>query len=310
MADIEGEPKAHKLDEVMLAMDVVDTLRQERELLAHDLSAPDREEKLLKRLREIYAGQGIEVPDDVLREGVKALDDHRFAYTPQKPSFLSKAYINRGRWGKPFLVLLGIIGFAWAVNYAAFEAPKNLQAKKVERALSVDLPKSLQDAKVSALASAKTAKIKEQITALYGDGMAAVKAKDVDAARQIESRLTQLDADLQKRYTIRVVYGPNENSGIIRGHDNDAKISNYYLIVEAIDTSGKAVSVSINSEEDQKTKRVKKWGVRVPQVVFNRVAADKRDDQIIQNAVIGQKKRGYLEPDYSVETSGGLIVEW
>jgi hypothetical protein len=43
---------------------------------------------------------------------------------------------------------------------------------------------------------------------------------------------------------------------------------------------------------------------------YNRVAADKRDDGIIQNDVVGVKRRGELEPQYSVETTGGAILEW
>ena len=63
-------------------------------------------------------------------------------------------------------------------------------------------------------------------------------------------------------------------------------------------------------QEDQQTKRVKAWGVRVSEQVFNAVAEDKADDQIIQNAVIGTKERGRLTPDYAIPVLGGQIVEW
>jgi hypothetical protein len=54
------------LDEVMLAMDVVDTLRHREELVAQELAGGDRDAAMLERLRRIYAAQGIEVPDHVL----------------------------------------------------------------------------------------------------------------------------------------------------------------------------------------------------------------------------------------------------
>ena len=41
-----------------------------------------------------------------------------------------------------------------------------------------------------------------------------------------------------------------------------------------------------------------------------RVAADKRDDGIIQNNRLGRKERGYLTPNYSVPTTGGAITSW
>ena len=44
--------------------------------------------------------------------------------------------------------------------------------------------------------------------------------------------------------------------------------------------------------------------------MFNGIAACKGDDQIVQDAVIGQKTAGYLAPQYTVETPGGAILEW
>ncbi len=308
LPDTAQEP--HKLDDVMLAMDVVDTLRHEEQMLAHDLSAPDREQQLIERLREIYKAQGIEVPDAILRDGVRALDNHRFAYEPRKGGFISKAYIHRGKWGKPLLVFLGMIGMAWGINYAAFEAPKKSEAKRIERALSVDIPKSLETAKNDALSIAANSDIKARINTLYADGMAAVKAKNAKEAARIETALTALSADLNQSYTIRIVSRPGENSGVFRVNDKAPGTQNYYLIVEALDASGKRLSVNITSEEDQKTNRTKIWGVRVSEAVFDRVAADKRDDQIIQKSVIGAKKRGHLNPAYTVKTAGGLILEW
>ena len=312
MADAQPDTaqEPHKLDDVMLAMDVVDTLRHEEQMLARDLSAPDREQQLIERLREIYKAQGIDVPDAILRDGVQALDDHRFSYEPRKGGLISKAYIHRGKWGKPLLVFLGMISLAWGINYAAFEAPKKNEAKRIERALSVDIPKSLQAAKNDALSIAANGDIKARINTLYGDGMAAVKAKNAKEAQRIEKALTALSADLNQSYTIRIVSRPGENSGVFRVNDKSPGTQNYYLIVEAIDASGKRLSVSIESEEDQKTKRTTIWGVRVPESVFDSVAADKRDDQIIQKSIIGRKERGFLEPNYKVGTRGGLILEW
>lgn len=291
-------------------MDVVDTLRHEAGLLERDLSAPEREQQLIARLREIYTAQGIDVPDQILREGVKAMDDHRFAYTPQKRGFFSNAYIHRGRWGKPLLVLLGIVGMTWAVNFAAFEMPKKAKAKKAERALTVELPNALKDARDAGLALAKTNDIKARINALYADGIAAAKSGDYADTKNIETSLLGLNTTLRQSYNVRIVSRPRELSAVIRGADDNPDVDNYYLIVEAIDANGKALTLSIQSEENQKFIRIKKWGVRVPRVEFERVRRDKMDDQIIQNAIIGKKSRGTLDVNYSIRTSGGQIVEW
>ena len=60
---IAGQAGKAPLDDVMLAMDVVDTLRHEETLVTRELGAADREAQLIERLRKIYHDQGIEVPE-------------------------------------------------------------------------------------------------------------------------------------------------------------------------------------------------------------------------------------------------------
>ena len=60
------------LDELMLAMDVVDTLRHQELVLARELEADDRDAQQHAPPREIYTAQGIEVTDAVLEQGVRA----------------------------------------------------------------------------------------------------------------------------------------------------------------------------------------------------------------------------------------------
>ena len=76
MVDTEVVPRQQqKLDNVMIAMDVVDTLRHRDDLVRRELNEEGRESELIVRLRQIYRDQGIEVSDQVLAEGVKALKD-------------------------------------------------------------------------------------------------------------------------------------------------------------------------------------------------------------------------------------------
>jgi hypothetical protein len=74
------------LNDVMLAMDVVDTLRHNQDLVARELNGEAREAQLIERLRALYHQQGIDVSDAILREGVAALGESRFIYEPPKPS--------------------------------------------------------------------------------------------------------------------------------------------------------------------------------------------------------------------------------
>ena len=82
------------------------------------------------------------------------------------------------------------------------------------------------------------------------------------------------------------------------------------MIVEALDPRGEALRIPITSEEDGRTRSVSEWGLRVDEPTFQRVAADKGDDGIIQNNIVGRKRRGVLEREYTVPTTGAAITEW
>ena len=49
---------AAPLNEVMLAMDVVDTLRHRQDLVVRELDEATREKQLIEKLRDIYHQQG------------------------------------------------------------------------------------------------------------------------------------------------------------------------------------------------------------------------------------------------------------
>ena len=102
MSDTDQSRKI-ELNEVMLAMDVVDTLRHQQSVVDRELGVEDHDRALIEKVRNIYAGQGLTVSDDVIAEGVKALREERFTYSPPQNSFqltLARLYVNRGRWSK------------------------------------------------------------------------------------------------------------------------------------------------------------------------------------------------------------------
>jgi len=118
-----------------------------------------------------------------------------------------------------------------------------------------------------------------------------------------------LDA-LQTEYDLRILSRANELSGVWRVPSVNPSARNYYLIVEAVDKTGKQLRLPIENEEDGRIRRVTRWGVRVDKATFEAVAADKGDDGIIQGNIIGRKSRGKLEPEYIVPTTGDTITDW
>ena len=111
MSDTDQSRKI-ELNEVMLAMDVVDTLRHQQSVVDRELGVEDHEQALIEKVRNIYAGQGLTVSDDIIAEGVKALREERFTYRPPQNSFqlsLARLYVNRGRWFKRGVLVIAAL---------------------------------------------------------------------------------------------------------------------------------------------------------------------------------------------------------
>lgn len=306
-------PQAHSLDDVMLAMDVVDTLRHRELILAKELGVEERKGALVARLREIYAAQGIEVPDAILEDGVKALEEKRFVYDPPKDSFqirLARTYINRGRWAPPVLFIAATAAFLTAAYEFGFERPREAAAERMRAELRVNLPKAIEKEYAEAIALAADEAARARIEAEKRRGLAAVSAGDAASARAAAEVLDLLEGDLAADLTIRIVSGPNSTSGVARDNVERPGAENFYLIVEAVDAAGRPRALEIASQEDRRTARVASWGVQVPEGEFFKVAADKQDDLIVQDDVVGRKPTGTLNPRYDVPTAGGAILEW
>ncbi len=481
------------LDDVMLAMDVVDTLRHRSALVERELGAADREKRLMERLRELYASQGIDVPDRVLAEGVAALDEERFAYRPPPSSFavrLARIYVDRGTWARRALVVLAVVLVARLAFHLGVTVPERRRAeaevrrfeaevrdingamaarvgrrealsREVER-LRESIPGLLSDAEaiVAAHAEAEAARVRgsldeaasllataarlgrpEDVTAetaasnarevlvpaarrwlagqddllgraealagegkkgaaaisglkaaaakseaawtafrdsspdaealavgealhqrvaaalrlgnfaeaeavsailsglkvrteelrarrdavrslslvpeaaarageLYANAIAGLRGGDVAAADRARAALDDLMSRLAAEYTIRIVSRPGESSGVWRIPDRNPSARNYYIVVEAVSSDGRVVRLPIRSEEDGRSAMVSRWGLRVSKEVFETVRADKADDGIIQNDVVGVKRRGVLEPEYTLAVQGGAITRW
>ena len=289
------------LEDLMVAMDVVDTLRHEEAMVERELDGDGRRERLLKRLRDMYSAQGIDVPDHVLQEGISALEQERFNYQAVAPSWrtrLAHMWVSRGRWGKP-LAFLTIIGSLFFTVYFYKEILPTL-----------NLPTQI-DTSIAAITSkAKEPLVVENATQVADRARTFLDKDDVAQAKSELARLRDMETRLNLSYKIRVVSRDNERSGVWRIPPNNPSAKNYYLIVEAIDSNNDVVGLDVLNEENNETKKKTVWGLRVSEQTFRSVAADKSDDGIIQNNVVGEKKVGFLKHEYLVETSGATITEW
>jgi hypothetical protein len=289
------------LDEVMLAMDVVDTLRRRQRLVEREYDSEGREQDLKQRLHKIYAAQGIEVPDHVLEEGVAALREERFVYKSPPKSFatrLAHLYVTRARWGKWVLGGFAVLLLAWLAYYFMVVVPR------------AQLPERLESAYQSVVEVAKSEEAGQQAQQLYRAATSALQSGDEDSAQLALESLQDLRNTVEQAYTLQIVSRPGEQSGVWRVPEANPDARNYYIIVEALSADGRLLQVPVVNEESGQIEYVSKWGLRVAEDVFQRIAADKQDDGIIQQRKFGVKQSGQLQPDYLISTTGAAITQW
>ncbi|MGE0846994.1 MAG: DUF6384 family protein [Flavobacteriaceae bacterium] len=307
------EGLSRPLDEVMLAMDVVDTLRHREALVERELASDDRDRALIERLREIYSRQGIEVSDRILEEGVRALNEERFVYKPRSGGLqvaLARLYVRRGRIGKWLAWIAAILAALWLGWQALYVWPAERAAEAARIEATETLPARLAKLRQGILDIAKVPEAADRAEALYADGANALKRGDVEAARQAAATLEQLQQNLSLQYRLRIVQEQGEHSGVWRIPDANEAAQNFYLIVDAVDDAGKPVTLPVMSEETNRISTVSRFGVRVSESVFEQVRRDKGDDGIIQSNIVAVKQRGYLDPQYRVPVLGGAITSW
>jgi hypothetical protein len=302
-----------KLDDLMIAMDVVDTLRHRDDLVSRELNDKGRETELVGRLRQIYRDQGIEVPDHVLADGVKALKDSRFVYTPPPPNWkrtLLTLWVKRETYSKGLgLALAGLIAI-FGGYYVLVTRPAKLAQERSRIEIAEMLPKQLRQAYADVVAVAGDEAAKQKAAALLADGERAIRSGDRSAMAKIRDDLVTLLDEVTREYTLTIVSRPGESTGVWRRPPRGSQARNYYLIVEAITPSGQKLDLPIRNEETGTIEVVSKFGVRVPEATFEAVARDKREDGIIQKSHFGAKRRGTLTTEYEMPFEGGFITKW
>jgi hypothetical protein len=201
MSDAENTEKI-ELNEVMLAMDVVDTLRHQQSLVDRELGTDDRDQALIAKVRKIYADQGLEVSDEVIASGVKALREERFTYTPPQKSFqltLANLYVNRGRWAKRGAVLVAALLAVYLVYQFFVVAPQKRSRQKAVQAINLRIDRQRDQISVTkerlvrlSQSLIKAREAGSQKTSAATRGLVDQAARDIAAAQEKVQALEKL----------------------------------------------------------------------------------------------------------------------
>ena len=297
---------AAPLNDAMLAMDVVDTLRH-----GADLSAAG-EAATVERLRAGYRQIGIEAPESVLQTGIAAITDGRFGYAPPTGAIaaLARLYVSRAKWGRPALVLgivLAIALGAYVFGYRPYSASQ-AEAARVE--LTQTLPAQMDALYQEIFNETKVQAAADSAAQLRSRGKDAAQRGDRAGAEDAIAQLTALHDQLRSNYAVRIVDRDGVKPGFWTFPPNNAEATNYYIVVEAIDPDGNALKLPIADENTGAVKTVSQWGLKVPQSVYEAVMADKQDDGTIQHYIVGFKQDGFIDIDFIMPVLGGAVTQW
>ncbi|MCX2722101.1 DUF6384 family protein [Roseibium salinum] len=300
------------LDDLMMAMDVVDTLRHEEGQVASELRADERDAAMIERLREVYRAQGIEVPDHILKAGVEDLKRDRFVYAPPPAGFkrtLAMVYISRGTWSKWLAAAAAVLVVALGAWYFLVKLPADRAEAQLTARLEA-LPATYSELVGRVDTLTENAEVEAQAARIAKDGRFALSDGNNDAAFEAEADLRQLVARLQEVFEVRIVAREGVPTGISRIPDANPETENYYIVVEAIDPDGNVLKRNIVSEEDNSTRTVDIWAQRVSEVIYNAVRRDKMEDGIVQTGVLGRKRSGELNIKWRGGVQDGAITTW
>ncbi len=300
------------LDDLMMAMDVVDTLRHEEGQVARELKTDERDAAMIERLRQVYAAQGIDVPDHILKAGVEDLKRDRFVYSPPAAGFqrtLAMAYISRDTWSKWLAAAASALLVAVAAWYFLVLLPGQRAEAELQARLQA-LPQAYSELVERIDTLTDDAEVEAEAQRLADDGRLALNDGKDEAAFKAETDLRQLAAQLQAVFEVRIISREGIPTGLTRIPEANPDAKNYYIVVEAIDPDGNVLNRSIVSEENGETVTADKWAQRVSKTIYDAVRRDKTEDGIVQKGVLGEKRRGELDINWRSGVQDGAVTKW
>jgi len=162
-----------------------------------------------------------------------------------------------------------------------------------------ELPSTLNALILKIRAVALDEEDRKRAESLYRDGRDAAAASHITVLKESVRQLQDMAATLEEEYTL-VITG-----GKWRYRNNNPSQKRYYVIVEALDRSGRRLTRQVRNEEDGNDSSVTQWGERVPFEVYERVRLDKQDNGVIDRNEFGRKERGRLKERVTLRLDNG-----
>jgi hypothetical protein len=130
----------------------------------------------------------------------------------------------------------------------------------------------------------------------------------VPAAKPQEGK-AESEAEI-KDVRYQIIDRDGERAGFRRMKEKDPETTQWFLVIEALDGAGKAISMPVMSMDTGEVKLVTKWAIQVPENDFMKFADEKKKSGKIANTVIGTAPSNKTEPKWSVKLTGNMLTEW
>jgi hypothetical protein len=308
------------LPELLRIMDVATALRQEREKAAVQLDLEQTKAALRQRLRATADTMGETVSDAEIEAAINRYFGQLHEFKEPPPGLartLAHLWVRRGLvLGVAAALAVLTFGGWWlfaspsspwspAAKQARLAAQRSELAARTQRYVDETFAK-FTNLHATVLGLAREPAATDEANALKREAEAARASGQGAAVEQARVKLDALRADLDEEYELRIVSRPGENSGIDAYTDAArTKVSGYYLIVEAVTPAGKVLPRRVRDAEKNQSVQVRKWGEQVPKGVYDRIAADKRADGIVDDNVFARKRRGYRDLEVVLPATPG-----
>ena len=151
--------------------------------------------------------------------------------------------------------------------------------------------------------------MRQRADAILAQGRTALERGNAAEARAAVTELDRLATSVRQEYTLRIAGRPEDQTGFFREHPRYQGRA-YFVVVDAVDPRGNPVKLPVRNDETNETETVSRFAVRVPIKTFDAVRNDKSRNGIVQNSRLGQKRRGFLDPEFRMPVLEGRITHW
>lgn len=151
---------------------------------------------------------------------------------------------------------------------------------------------------------------KAKVEGAYQRTIEQLRPSTLPAAQAAHADLAAMTQALASEYSFTIVSRSGTPSALGRRSNEDPNVKNMYAIVEALDGQGRPSALPLVDELTGSRKTASVFGVRITHALYEEIARDKKSDGIVDDKVIGRKRRGELTPEFGAGVLGGYIVDW